>query len=205
MAEIQFWAGEGLNINNLSGSGLGFYGDSGFGYSIPVGSYNGRTFITDSTGTSEGPEADNCKYLTTSTLVVGQTGSGINLRQLPNYLSTLNIRFVHGSAVQVQNVKMYGYDRVSKLNDPSGVTLYAAQIIHPNPTQVLEGSGSTTWVDIKGDTTTISLTSGPGTSGLSPNGTGTSDARHDWYVALTATPTSVGAKEFSAWFELEYL
>lgn len=205
MALVEFYAGEGSNINNLAGSGLGFYGDSGFGYSVPVGSYNGRTFITDSTGTAQGPEADNCKYLTSSTVVLGQTGSGVNLRQVPNYLSSLNIRFTHSPAVQAQNVKIYGYDRSNKNNNPSGVNLYAAEIIHPNTTQGLTGSGSTTWANIKGSGTTLTLASSPGTSGLSPNGPATTDTRHDWYLALSATPTSVGAKEFGLYFELEYL
>jgi hypothetical protein len=84
MALLEFLAGEGSTINNLSGSGLGFYGDAGFGYSIPVNSFNGRTFITDSTGTAQGPEVDNNRYAGVSTVIVGQAGSGINLRQLPN-------------------------------------------------------------------------------------------------------------------------
>ena len=205
MALVEFYAGEGTNINNLSGSGLGFYGDSGFGYSIPVGAFNGRTFITDSTGTAQGPETDNNKYGGASTVIIGQAGSGVNLRQLPNYLSTLNIRFTHNSAVQVQNARIYGFDRVNKNNAPSGANLYAAQIIHPDTTQVLNGSGSTTWVNVKGSGTTMPLTSGPGTSGLSPNGPSTIDVRHDWYVALTASPATVGAKEFGLWMELEYL
>lgn len=205
MASVDFYAGEGSAIANLSGSGLGFYSDSGFGYSIAVGSYNGRTFITDSTGTAQGPEVDNNKYLTSSTVVYGQTGSGINLRALPNYLSTLNIRFTHASAVQLQNIKLYGYDRVSKNNSPSGVTFYAAQIIHPDTTQTVNGSGSTSWVLMNGSGSTLSCTAGPGTSGLSPNGTGTTDSRHDIYVALTASPNTVGAKEFGLFFEAEYI
>jgi hypothetical protein len=205
MASIDFLAGQGTNINNIAGSGLGFYNDSGFGYSISVGSYNGRTFITDSTGTAQGPEADNCKYLNTSGVIVGQTGSGINLLQLPNYLSTLNIRFSHTSAVKIQNAKIYAYDRSNKNNNPSGVNLYAAEIIHPSTIQNLTGSGDSAWINIKGSGTTLSLVDSPGTSGLSPNGGNTADTQHDWYVALSASPTSVGAKEFALWTELEYL
>ena len=205
MALVEFYAGEGSNIANLSGSGLGFYGDAGFGYSVPVGFYNGRTFITDSTGTAQGPEVDNNKYAGASTVIVGQAGSGINLRQLPNYLATLNIRFTNATPVQVQNVRVYGYDRVNQANSPSGVNLMAAQIIHADNTQVMNGSGTAAWANIKGSTTTLSLTSGPGTSGFSPNGPGTTDARHDWYLALSASPQSVGAKEFGLYMELEYL
>jgi hypothetical protein len=205
MATIQFYAGENNSINNLAGSGLGFYGDGGFGYSVAMGSYNGRTFITDSTGTSQGPEVDNCKWQSTSGVIVGQTGSGIHLLSLPNYLSTLNIRFSHTTNVKTQNAKIYGYDRVNKNNNPSGVTLYGAEIIHPNTVQSMTGSGDNAWIQLAGSGSTIGLVSSPGTSGLSPNGPNTSDSQHDWYLALTATPTSVGAKEFALWIELEYL
>lgn len=205
MALIDFYSGEGNNIANLSGSGLGFYGDAGFGYSVPVGFYNGRTFITDSTGTAQGPEVDNTKYAGVSTVIVGQAGSGINLRQLPNYLSTVNVRFTHNTSVQVQNAKLYGFDRVNRVNSPSGVNLMAAQIIHPDTTQVMNGSGTAAWANIKGSTTTLPLSSGPGASGFSPNGPGTVDTRHDWFVALSASPQSVGAKEFGLFMELEYL
>lgn len=205
MATIEFWAGEGSQISNLSASGLGFYGDNGFGYSVAVGSWQGRTYITDSTGTSQGPEADNNKYLNSSGVIIGQTGTGIHLLRLPNSQSTLNVRFKHTSPVQVQNAKLYAYDRVHKNNDPSGVIVRAAEVIHPDTVQNHVGSGDATWVTIAGSGSVLNLVASPGTSGLSPNGTGTSSVQHDWYIALSATPTSVGAKEFSLWCELEYL
>ncbi len=205
MASIDYYSGENFNIANLAGSGLGFYGDSGFGYSVAVGSYNGRTFITDSTGTSQGSEVDNNKYNSSTTVIVGQAGSGISLLALPNYLTTLNIRFTHGSNVQTQNAKVYGYDRFNKNNDPSGVNLYVAQVVHPPTTQTATGSGNASWTNLKGSGTTLSLTAGPGISGLSPNGSATSASQHDWYLAMSASPSSVGAKTFGLFFELEYL
>ena len=51
MATINFYSGN-LHVNNLSGSGLGFYG-GGFGYSVQVGAYQDTTFITNGTGTSQ--------------------------------------------------------------------------------------------------------------------------------------------------------
>lgn len=205
MASINFYAGEGFDIDHLASSGIGFYGSNSFGTSIAVGSYNSRTFITDSTGTAQGPEVDNCKYQSNSGVIVGQTGSGINLLALPNYLSTLNIRFTHSSPVEVQNVKLYGYDRVNKNNAPSGVNLYAAEIIHPDTTQTLSGSGSAEWVLLQGSGSILNLSSGPGTSGLSPNGPSTSDTRHDWHLAISSSPTTVGSHEYSLLCELEYL
>lgn len=204
-AEINFYAGENFDIDNLAGSGLGFYGSAGFGTSIPVGEFNGRTFITDSTGTSQGPETDNCKWQSSSGVIIGQTGSGILLTALPNYLSTLNIAFSNDTAVKVQNTLLYISDRTNKNNNPSGVNCYVAEIIHPGTSQTISGSGDSLWINAKGSGTTVSLADGPGQSGLSPNGPNTTDTRHDWYIAMSATPTTVGAKEFMLTITTEFL
>lgn len=203
MATIQFLGRAETQGHPLTGSGVGFYGD-GFGNSIAIGSYNAKTFITDSTGTEQGPEINNCKYFSTSGVTLGSAGSEIHLLQVPNYLATLNVRFEHTSAVQVQNAKLYAYDRVLKTNNPSGVTVWGAEIIHPDTVQGMSGSGDAAWVNVSGSTY-LSMVSSPGTSGLSPSGPTTTDSQHDWFVALTCTPTQVGSREFAAWFELEYL
>lgn len=204
-ASVEFWVGDGNNINNVAGSGLGFYGTGGFGYSIAIGSYNGRTFITDSTGTDQGPECNNNQYVNTSGVLVGQEGAGIPLVNLPNYLSTLNIRFTNDTAVKLQTVKLYACDGVSKNNNPSGVTVYAAEIIHPNVVQNATGSGDSTWANIYGSGSILSLCDGPGLSGLSPNGPDTESTQHDHFVAIAVTPTSVGAKTAQLVYECEYL
>ena len=205
MPNVEFLAGEGFNINNLSGSGIGFYGDSGFGYSIAVGNYQGRTFITDSTGTVQGPEVDNNKYGSPSGVIWGQVGSGYLLQELPNYLSTLNIRFTNATAVKTQNVVVFGSQRGNQNVNPSGVALQAAEIIHPSNTATLTGSGDALWTQLQGSATTMSLVASPGTSGYRPNGVNTSDTQHDWFVSLAANPTSAGAKEFQIEVELEYI
>lgn len=207
-AAITFYGGAGNNqINTLSGgSGIGFFGASSFGSSISIGSYNGRTFICDPTGSSAGPEVENCLYNTSSTVILGQSGSGINLLACPNYLATLNIRFTNNSPVQTQNVTLYCYDRVSTSNFASGVILQAAQIIHPTTTQITNGSGNSTWVNLCSGSNQLGMISGPGTSGYSVNGLLTSDTEHDWYLALSASPLTVGAKtQFGLSFSLEYL
>ncbi|GMU23695.1 MAG: hypothetical protein AMXMBFR13_37730 [Phycisphaerae bacterium] len=57
-----------------------------------------------------------------------------------------------------------------------------------------------------GTTFGSSAHSSPGTSGLRPNGPDTSDERHDWYFALSASPTSVGAKsQLGLYFGLQFL
>ncbi len=95
MAVINFYAG-GYNfpINNLSGSGLGFFGAGGFGASVPVGSWQDTTFITNGNGTAQGPQVNNVKWIHSAS---GQLPGSTNvaLINIPNYQGTLNIRFTH--------------------------------------------------------------------------------------------------------------
>lgn len=183
---------------------MGFYGN-GFGYSVAVGEYQDTTFITNSAGTAEGPQVDNIKYLNDASGIVNSAGSGIGLTAIPNYLATLNVNFNHTSAVKTQNVKMRIYDRSSINNDPSGVVCKVAELIHPGLTQAAEGSGDTTWTTVKGSSVILDLVASPGLSGLRPSGPETTDKNHDWYCAISASPSSVGSKLFAAYVELEYL
>lgn len=206
MATIKFYAGENYQIQELSGSGLGFFSSDGFGGAVAVGEYQGRTFITDGNGVNQGPEADNVKYLNAQSGILGQVGTGIHLKAIPNYQATLNIRFTHGTAVKTQDAEMRIYDRFSINNPASGVTVKAAELIHPGNTQVANGSGDTAWITPVGSSVVVDLVASPGLSGLRPNGPNTSSTRHDWYVALSASPDSVGSKtKFGLYVSMSYL
>lgn len=214
-ATITWHAGEGFNTQAIVGSGLGFYGAAGFGASVEVGSWNSRTFITSSGGSALGPEVDNCKYDTVTGVVLGQTGTAIALNKIPNYQATVNPRFTFDSPVRVQNAAFRTYDRVSIANPASGVTVAVYECVHPGETQDPTGSGGPATPTVSGahawymmyptGTTPMTLTPSPGTSGLSPSGSGTVDSRHDWYLALSCGPDSVGSKLFAGWLALEYL
>ena len=204
MAAFTFWAGENTNIANLSGSGLGFYG-GGFGQSVEVAEYQGTTFITSSDGSALGPQCDNVKFLNAQSGIVNSASSGIPLISIPNYQATLNIRFNHTSNVRVQNGKVRIYDRSSINNPASGVTCKVAEIIHPGLTQIPTGSGDVTWHTPTGSSVIMDIVGSPGFSGLSPNGTSTTDLNHDWYVAISPSPDSIGSKLFALYVEVEYL
>ena len=205
MAQIDFYAGENFGIDNLSGSGLGFFGGA-FAYSVAVGEWQESTFITDGNGTSQGPQVDNIQYLNAMSGVVNGASSGIALTAIPNYLATLNPRFTHSSAVKTQNAKAYIYDRTSINNPASGVTTKLAELIHPNTTQTNDGSGDATWNTPTGSSVVVNLTPSPGISGVSPNGPSTTATDHDWYLALSASPDSIGSKtQYGLFISLEYL
>lgn len=204
MADISFLVGENFTISNLSGSGIGWYGNGGFGTSVATSAYPDSAYITDSTGTVQGAQIDNNKYVSTSGVSLGG-GSGILLTSLPNYQSTLNIRFTGDTPIKTQNVRLYFYDRTSENNSPSGVVVKACEIIHPGETQINTGSGSALWLTPAGSSY-ISLTSSPGTSGFRPNGPDTSDTNHDWFLAISPSPTSAGSKDkFGLLVKLEYV
>lgn len=206
MALISFLAGTDFTINNLTGSGLGFYGDAGFSAAVQVGTYQGRTFITDSTGTVQGPESDNIKWTHASSGILGQSGLGVPLINIPNYLASLNIRFTHTSAVKTQNGKVQIYDRYSPNNPASGVTTKTCQIIHPNNAQDASGSGDATWNTPGGTGIVQNLVNSPGPSGYSINGPNTIDTQHDWYLGLSASPDTIGSKtQYGLFVSLEYL
>lgn len=206
---ISFWAGEGFEINNLVGSGLGFYGAAGFGASVDVGEFSSRTFITDSAGAIEGEECDNCKFLNSSGVIVGQAGSGILLTALPNYLSTLNIRFTNDSAVMTQNASLRIYDRSTPASGAISVTTKVAEIRHTDTAQTANGSGDATWSTWSGSTNNVSaksLVASPGSGGYRPSGSSTSDTQHDWFLAISPSPDAIGShSSFGLWFSVEYL
>jgi hypothetical protein len=210
MASLDFYINTGTDFSITSGpSGLGFFGNAGFGASVAVGAWQGRTFVTDGNGTVQGPEAKNIKFLNAGSGILGQDGTGIGLQAIPNYQATLNIRFTHGSAVKAQNVELRIYDRVNINLGASGVTTKVAELIHPGITQVANGSGDPQWITPVGSSVVVNLAPSPGMSGFfAGNGSNStySDVRHDWYTAISASPDSIGAKtQYGLYCSLEYL
>mgnify|MGYP000974725835 CR=1 FL=1 len=215
MATVSFYGGLS-SIANLSGSGVGFYGNDGFGAAVGVGEFNYHTYITNSAGTAQGAEIWNIQYLNSQSGIIGQTGSGVHLKAIPNYQATLNIRFTHSTAVKLQNSKVRIFDRNSTNSPASGITCRLAQIVHPWLTQSPLGSGDSEWQGITTNPLTGSATLGgsgliatlsgsPGISGFSPSGTNTYDIQHDYYVAISCSPDTIGSKTFGLSFSTEYL
>ena len=114
MASITFLAGEGSeSIAHLQGSGLGFYGST-FGSSVQIGSFQDTTFVTNADGTTQAQDGDNIKYVNSHSGIYGGNPTTSGLLNVPSSRSTLNIRFDHTSAVNVQNAQLRVYDRENK-------------------------------------------------------------------------------------------
>ena len=239
MAEITFYANiagqpsssDGQVINHSAGSGIGFYG-SNFGVSVPIGTRQLTTFVTDSIGTSEGSQLNNTTMVSSGDQnvigTVSVNGAGaINLDRLPNYLCPLSVRFTHTEPVRVQNCKLRIFDRNDIDNHASGVVTYVYEARHPSSLQSVSnlshrGRTPNSWYEFDSldAMTDMPFTSSPGASGtntntqdtssalgyLSTSGSLLSSSRHDWYVALSSEPVTVGSKtQYGLYFSVEFL
>lgn len=206
-AELSFYVGDSFLTYISAGSGIGFYGSS-FGASVPVGAWQDTTYVTNSVGTLQNIQCDNVKWTHNASGGIAG-GNSLPLTSIPNDIATLNIRFTYDSAVRVQNAQLRIYDRSTVTRGASGVTTAVAEIVHPSPIQGATGSGSTTWFYASGtyNNSAFSLKDSPGISGIWNNGTSVKqDTRHDWYLALSASPDSIGSKTlYGLYCSLEYL
>ena len=143
MASISFFAGS-TSINNLSGSGLGFFGGS-FGQSVQLNSFQDTTYITNGNGSTNGGAGNNVKYSTDAKAFAGGIVPATGLKYIPNEKASLNVRFTNDTAVRTQNCKLRIFDRVNKDHAASGVITRVAELLHPSTSYSVEGSGDTTW------------------------------------------------------------
>lgn len=163
------------------------------------------------------------------------SSTAINNNNLPNYLCPLNIRFTNDDAVKVQNCKLRIFDR-NNINSPaSGVTTYVYEARHPSLLQTAtnlshRARNANSWVEFNPEASMaidngvevsdMFFTSSPGASGLNTNtsdtdvnlgyttrdGAAHSSTQHDWYVALSSEPETIGSKtNYGLYFSVEYL
>lgn len=209
-AAIDFYAGQGAGVwVDMNASGLGFFGAS-FGNSVQVGQYQDSTFITTGTGSVEGPQATNAKYITSSGISIDADVTVVPSAIVVNS-GTMNIRFTFDSAVKTQNAEFRIFDRTTINNGATGVTTQAMQVVNDGSgvsssgTPISPGSHAG-WVTPSGSGVVVSLLNSAGSGGLSPSGSNTEDTRHDWFTLLSATPLSIGSKTlFGIYVQLEYL
>lgn len=148
MAEITFGT---IASPNLQGSGLGFYGST-FGSSVQIGSYQTKTYITNSTGATNGGNAYNIKFGGHAATGISEyVNSGIPLVRINGYYRTLDIHFDHTTDVNVQNAQLRIYDRTNVNYPASGVNTKVAEIIN------FDGKTYTSWNSSPGNGNTLSV------------------------------------------------
>ena len=144
MDTISFYAGD-TAINNLSGSGLGFFGGS-FGQSVEINAWQGSTFITNGTGSSNGGTASNVKYSTDTMAYAVGIVPATGLKYIPNKYASCNVRFTNATAVKTQNVRLRIFDRANNAHPARGGVTRVFELLNPRLTYgTVEGSGDSKW------------------------------------------------------------
>ena len=146
MASISFEVLQnGAVGSGISGSGLGFYGSGGFGTSVPLLNYQGKTYVTSADGTAQGPAAINNQYVSGQIVNSEMAGTTGLLSKLNSSEATLIINFDHSAAVKVQNAQLRIYDRDNIDNPATGVITKVAEIVN------FDGKTYTNWVAAAGN------------------------------------------------------
>lgn len=151
-----------------------------FGSRIAITTFNSSTHVRNSGGTeiSGSNTPNNVKYVAS-----GTADWGDGTEALANMLAseaTLKITFSHTSAVSVENAIAYFYDGTTPATAPVGLTCYMAE------------QGDATWTNAEGSGAALELADQE------------SATDHDYYLALSVSPDSVGTKSGKARIELTY-
>jgi hypothetical protein len=167
---------------------LQFAGPSGFDDPITVGAYNDTTHVESSVGAndSSGNTPRNNKFVSQAGGTGGDSqadwgGGTEDLDQITTAEAALKINFSDASSVATTGAIFYAYDGSTTTAVPTGVDFRAAEVGDANFT---EAEGSAAAVTITDDTAATS---------------------HDYYLVVSASPTSVGEKTaFALRIELTY-
>jgi hypothetical protein len=145
-----------------------------FGSAIKAGEYQDSTHVESSVGgnSSSGNTPYNTKYVDATHVSINGGASAL-LTTTTTGNAPLKINFSHGSAVAVTSWLFYAYDGSVTTNAPANCTVKAAL------------AGASTWSQPHGSASAIDL------------GSSTSAMSHDRYVAVSYSPTTVGAKTLS--------
>jgi hypothetical protein len=125
--------------------------------------------------------SNNVKYISSTQFDSGGGTETLNDTNLTQDECTLRIDFTHGSAVVITNARLYAYDGTTVTTEATGVEVQAFE----------QGEGDTAWTEINDDSDN---TGGDNTGERLDLTDSASETEHTWYVALSASPESVGGK-----------
>jgi len=158
-----------------------FAGAAGFDAAVTVGEYQDTTHVESSAGANDSSAntPNNVKYVAGST---GNWGDGVEAMNLMLAAeATFKINFSHGTTVVTESAIFYAYDGSTTTAVPTGVTFFAAE------------QGDAAWTAAEGSAAAVTLTDN------------TAATSHDFFVAASVSPDSVGAKTaFALRVELIY-
>jgi hypothetical protein len=149
-----------------------WFNAAAFGDNVAVSSYQDSTHISNSSDVHQcsSNHVHNTKYVASGTMSLDGAGTA-NLSTLTTGNAPLKINFSDASSVATSVGKFYAYDGTTDATAMVGVAVQAA-----------EAGTSSAWVAANGSGAALSL---------ADQGAATS---HDFYIAISVSPTSAGAK-----------
>ena len=167
-----------------AGNLIGFYGTTTYDTKVAVGAYDVGMHLR----TSSGVDTDACaanhmtgiQYVASGTCQVN--GGGVVALNTVTTLQSVQINFTDGAtSISTELGKFWAYDGSVDANAPVGVTAQGAE------------QGNSTWTACGGSAAAVTLAD----QGANIN--------HNFYVIMSASPTSIGSKTSFAWkISLDY-
>jgi len=148
---------------------------------IKVGEYNESTHIKDDANAdkSSGNTPKNNKYISSTEISI-DGGASESLSGIAEADCALKINISDASSVSVESAIIYAYDGSTTTNAMAGTTVQMAE------------QGDSNWTEAGGSGSALSLTDQA------------SATSHDYFIAISATPTSIGTKTGKYRMELTY-
>lgn len=152
-----------------------------FGSNINVGSYQDSTHISDASDVQRDTTAavNNTKYLSASQASVN-SGAAQNMSTLTSGNIPFVYQFSSTASVSTTGATLYAYDGITDATPYAGINFYAAEL------------GNSSWTAANGNGSALTLQN---------QSAGTT---HSFYVAISASPSSTGAKTGSIKLTLSY-
>jgi hypothetical protein len=182
------WQLQGTSPTTIEATDLIQFAAATFDSAITVGAYNDSTHVESSVGAndSSGNTPRNNKFISQSGGTGGDSqgdwgGGTEDLDQITTAECALKINFAHGSSVTTTNHIFYAYNGSSTATGPTEVDFRAAE------------QGDANWTEAEGSAAAVTITDD------------TTATSHDYYIAISASPTTVGEKTaFRVRSELTY-
>jgi len=164
---------------------IGFYGwltdvATSFGRKIYVASYNDTMHlrkIADGTDDCITPHMTGVKYVAAGTCNINHAGVVALAANVPTNNQCIRITFADAGMGNTENSYFYSHGAATT-DAPVGVTTVALE------------KGNLAWTAVAGSGTKLTLSNPTGASAV-------------WYVAMSITPTAVGAKDANATWRIE--
>jgi len=151
---------------------LGFYGEDGFGASIPLDSYQENTILTNENGTVNSGEFPNTKFISSSNVDWGEGSKALTL--ISSGSCTLHIKVISDIPVRLQAVRLIAYSGSAVIPSAGSADMNIMGFEY----------GNSSWTVMDGSDNPLILTAH----------TGSATYIHNYHVGIAASPVVRGTR-----------